>query len=180
MNKKVINLYGASGVGKSTTACALFAELKMRGLRAELVTEYVKTWAWEGRKPKPFDQLYFFGKQARSEYILFDTPVEYIVTDSPIWLSAFYEGLYNPTDPLITPSVKNYVKYVEKLGVKSYNFFLQRNKPFDPAGRYESAEQSDKNHASLRDFLVQNDVFFYELNVPDRDRANVICQHIGL
>lgn len=43
-NKKtvVISLIGGSGVGKSTTAAAVFAEMKNQKMDAELVREYVK------------------------------------------------------------------------------------------------------------------------------------------
>lgn len=38
----VINLFGAPGAGKSTGAAIVFAELKKRGVNAELVTEFTK------------------------------------------------------------------------------------------------------------------------------------------
>jgi len=34
----VVNLYGGPGTGKSTTAAATFAELKMAGINCELVS----------------------------------------------------------------------------------------------------------------------------------------------
>ena len=44
MDKKiiVINLLGSPGAGKSTTAARLFYELKMKGVKCELITEYAK------------------------------------------------------------------------------------------------------------------------------------------
>jgi len=47
---RVINLLGGPGVGKSTAAAKLFAKYKDEGKSVELVREYVKDWAWEGRK----------------------------------------------------------------------------------------------------------------------------------
>lgn len=44
----VINLFGAPGAGKSTGAAIVFAELKKRGVNAELVTEFAKDKTWEG------------------------------------------------------------------------------------------------------------------------------------
>jgi adenylylsulfate kinase-like enzyme len=38
----VINLFGGPGTGKSTLAAALFTDLKMKGINAELVTEFAK------------------------------------------------------------------------------------------------------------------------------------------
>jgi len=51
MKKTVlINFYAGPGAGKSTTSAKIFAALKDRGECAELIQEYVKTWAWEGKK----------------------------------------------------------------------------------------------------------------------------------
>jgi adenylate kinase family enzyme len=36
---KYINIFGGPGAGKSTTAAALFAEMKRRGMNVELATE---------------------------------------------------------------------------------------------------------------------------------------------
>ena len=58
----VINLFGAPGSGKSVNASKIYAALKETGLDAELVTEYVKQWAWEGREHTSLDQFYFFCK----------------------------------------------------------------------------------------------------------------------
>jgi ATP:corrinoid adenosyltransferase len=91
---KVINMFGGSGIGKSTTAAGLYHQMKLQGLNVELVREYVKGWAWAGTKVNTYDQVYIFGKQARSEYMLYGK-VDYIVTDSPILLSPIYDRYYN-------------------------------------------------------------------------------------
>lgn len=38
----LINLFGAPGTGKSTGAAYIFSQLKMKGINAELVTEFAK------------------------------------------------------------------------------------------------------------------------------------------
>lgn len=38
----VINLFGQPGAGKSTGAAYIFSQLKLRGINAELVTEFAK------------------------------------------------------------------------------------------------------------------------------------------
>src|SRR5512133_3821784 len=95
MKTLVVNLWGGPGTGKSTTAAFLFALLKQKGYNAELVREYVKEWAWEKRQPGPLDQFYFFGKQSRRESLLYGK-VDFIVTDCPVMLSAFYAYKFSP------------------------------------------------------------------------------------
>ena len=175
MYTKVINLFGASGVGKSTTAAATFAKFKLQGFHAELVSEYVKTWAWMSIKPGKFDQVYLFGKQARRESILYDK-VDYIITDSPLWLSAFYEQRYIGRE-IISPAVHNFMEYAKEHGVMHYNFWLHRNKPYDSRGRFESEEESNENHQLLRKFLDKHSVHLENVDVEDRDRANFIYNY---
>ena len=46
----VVNLFGTPGAGKSTGAAYIFSNLKMRGINAELVTEFAKDMVWEDNK----------------------------------------------------------------------------------------------------------------------------------
>ena len=44
-----VNFYGGPGVGKSTLAARVYAELNSAGaVSTELVREFIKTWAYEG------------------------------------------------------------------------------------------------------------------------------------
>ena len=175
---KVINLYGASGVGKSTTAAALFAEMKMRNLSCELVTEFVKSWAYEKRPVGKFDEVYLFGKQARRESILYEK-VDYIITDSPLWLYPFYEMRYIGKD-IIGTSVKNYLEYVKEHNIQHINFFLERYKIYNPNGRYETEEESKENHELMRKFLTDNNVDFTTITAMDRERVDFILNYLGI
>ena len=85
----IINLYCGPGGGKSTTSAFLFYLLKSSGLNAEMVREYVKEWAWEGRVPSAFDQIYLLGKQVRKESMLLGK-VDYVVTDCPVLIGSLY------------------------------------------------------------------------------------------
>ena len=60
---KIINLIGAPGSGKSTTAAGIFYNLKMKGIKCELLTEYAKDRVWEENFMALNDQLYIFAKQ---------------------------------------------------------------------------------------------------------------------
>ena len=79
---KVINLFGGSGIGKSTLAAKLFSTLKEKGLECELVTEFAKDLVWEERKQALSCQPYVFGEQLRRQCIVGDK-VDYIITHSP-------------------------------------------------------------------------------------------------
>ena len=43
----VINLFAGPGVGKSTTAARVFAELKLKGVNCEMALEFAKDKVWE-------------------------------------------------------------------------------------------------------------------------------------
>jgi len=139
----VINLYGGPGTGKSTTAAHLFALLKSRGVNAELVQEYVKQWAWESRKPVNYDQFYFFGKQSRKEYSLFGA-VDVIITDAPVCLGAYYTELFGTSEQadLFKKMAKVYYDMVSNDGHQYLHIWLNRVKPYNPSGRFQTAEQA--------------------------------------
>ena len=85
----VINLFGQPGAGKSTGAAYIFSQLKLRGINAELVTEFAKDKVYEETKEVFNNQIYIFGKQYfRMSRIA--KKVDVIITDSPLLLSSFY------------------------------------------------------------------------------------------
>src|SRR4051812_8750331 len=89
----VVNLFGGPGVGKSTLAAEIFVTLKKRGIEVELIQEYVKAWAWDGKPVGTFDQLYILAKQLKLETRLYGK-VDVVVTDSPLLFSPIYERFY--------------------------------------------------------------------------------------
>jgi nicotinamide riboside kinase len=150
----IISLYGGPGTGKSTSSAYLFYKLKSMGLSTELVREYVKNWAWEGRHIEKYDQMYFMGKQIRAESLLFGK-VDYVVTDSPVMLGAYYAELY--TTPVIAAGVLSGVQafYKQALddGHKHLHVFLERTKPYVQAGRYETAKQAKDVDSGVKNML---------------------------
>lgn len=101
MDKKVcsINLFGAPGAGKSTLAAIVFAKLKMMGINCELVTEFAKDKVWEKNNEALSNQIYIFAKQ----YYRMSRcagQVDVIVTDSPLFLSPFYNKDPEIDEPL--------------------------------------------------------------------------------
>ena len=59
----VIDLYGSPSSGKSTCAAYVFANLKMRGVKCELVTEVAKDLVWDENAKALWNQAYVFGNQ---------------------------------------------------------------------------------------------------------------------
>jgi hypothetical protein len=137
-----INLYGGPGSGKSTTAAWLFSELKLHGFSVELVNEFCKSWAYQGRKIKRFDQIYLFGKQHQAEYKCLTNGVKHIVTDSPLILPCIYGEKYCGKE--ISVPLEMLVKEYDK-EFPCYNIFLDRGeKKYIQEGRYESLEQAQE------------------------------------
>ena len=172
MSTQVINILGGSGLGKSTLAAGLFYEMKSQGMSVELVTEYVKQWAWKGHKVSPLDQPLIFGHQSNLEASLYGK-VDYIITDSPLLISSVYEKFYNG-ESIVEEAVHKFMRRAEAQGVVYHNFLLTRNKAFDPRGRYETEEQAkqvDKLiESSLQDYML--------LNCSDRDRVTQILKFL--
>lgn len=158
----VINLFGSSGSGKSTTALGLAYQLKMQGYKVELVTEWIKEKIFSEDFSVMKDQLYIFAKQRRKQFILQDKGLDFIITDSPLVLSSFYGRKYNTIDSLIESVIFNEFSKFNNL-----NFFLKRTHPFDPVGRMETEEQSDEDSKIMSDFL-RTHVDFETIDQPEK------------
>lgn len=87
----VVSLYAGPGAGKSTLAAYTFSKLKMLGVNCELVTEFAKDKVWEKNNTALDNQIYIFAKQQYRIARCADK-VDVIVTDSPLFLSAFYNS----------------------------------------------------------------------------------------
>ena len=67
---QIINLFGASGSGKSTTAMGLTYFLRLGGHKVEYVNEYAKDLVYEESTHKLKHQLYVFAKQLKKQDVL--------------------------------------------------------------------------------------------------------------
>ena len=147
----LVNLFGAPGAGKSTGAAYIFSQLKMRGINAELVTEFAKDKVWEGSKAVFENQAYIFGKQYFRISRCADQ-VDVIVTDSPLLLSILYnndEDLGGTFDAVVRKVAKKY---------NSKNYYLKRVKDYNPAGRFQTEEESDEIATELKRLLDREGV----------------------
>lgn len=155
MKTTVINIYGAPGSGKSTLAAELYAFMKQNGYSVELVREEIKDWAWQGKKPTVFEQIYITNKQMLAETNLYGK-VEYLITDSPIYLGDFYNQYYHNCSALKGLEQAK-IDQGFKLGVLSKNI-IDLYTPIDDSiykteGRYSSLEEAKQLDKELLRYL---------------------------
>jgi len=175
---KVINIIAGSGCGKTTTAAGLFYEMKKLGLSVELVQEFVKTWAWQGKEIVREDQPTILDEQHNRETMLYNK-VDFIITDSPIILSPVYEK-FNYDSELTKDSALVLLEGARAQGVEHIFFLLNRTKPFDPRGRYETAEEASKIDVDIKGFMCDNGIEFYEVSkIEQDDKVNEILEEIN-
>jgi len=160
MKTTIINLYGGPSAGKSTSAAYLYYLLKCQGENAELVREYVKNWAWDNRPFNMYDELYFLGKQTRHESMLFGK-VKYIVTDAPVYMTAYYAKLYCSANFAsgVEKAATSFYQQAQDDGHQHIHIYLMRDRPYKAEGRYQTEEQAIKVDAGVAEMLTQ-------LNVP--------------
>lgn len=172
---KVVNLYSGPGVGKSTTAAAVFAELKYCGVNCEYVQEPAKWASWERRGEKYFkDQVYLFAEQNWKFGILKDE-VDIIVTDSPLFLGDVYKQI-----DFAFPSLRSMMVEAWKL-YDNLDVFLVRdlNRGYNTAGRsQDEAAAIEKDHQvkTLLDTVLPH----YKTLEFSRDTPNQIIEEMIL
>ena len=172
----VVNLFGAPGAGKSTGAAYVFSQLKMRGINAELVTEFAKDKVWEENDEVFKNQEYIFGKQSfRLSRI--NEKVDVAVTDSPLLLSAFYNN-----DVMLDEDFNNVVYYVF-VSYDNINFFVNRCKPYNETGRVHSEIVSNEITSQLKNMLDCEYIAYKEVegNIQGYERiVNDICDRLNV
>lgn len=149
----VVNLFGAPGSGKSTGAAYIFSKLKMAGVRAELVTEFVKDKVWENSSEPINNQAYIFGEQS-FRMSRCDGKVDVIVTDSPLPLSIVYNN-----DGRLTENFNQSVMDVFK-SYNNINFMIQGVKPYDPVGRIHTQKQAEAIGRKIVGTLAQRNIYY--------------------
>lgn len=136
-----INLYGGPGVGKSTLAARIYAQLQQDGFTSvELVREFVKPWAYEKRRLTVCDQVFAFANQLWNEERMLQAGVKVVITDSPILLQCFYTEMLN----LSVGWGLEHVAYECTKFCPTLDFLVRRYVPYTPEGRYQTVEEVDK------------------------------------
>ena len=149
----VINLFGGPGSGKSTTASGLFNKLKKRGVNCEYVQEYAKDLVW-GENLKTLDnQIHIYGEQHNRIFRL-KGKVDIIITDSPPVMGMVYCD-WSKTSPILKQLA---CAEHHRDDVNTLNFFIIRDKPYNPKGRTQTDDEAkivdDKVRGLLSDFKI--------------------------
>jgi len=151
MKTLVVNLYGSPCAGKSTMAGALYTELKQMGKSVELVREFATEWAWQGKEIGMYDHIYIAGTQIQRETSLYGA-VDYLITDSPIPLAAFYDNLKFKHN-LITDMVTKFLTSRQQV-VETLDFWLPlKEDRITSKARYHDLKEIRKINVDLEAFL---------------------------
>lgn len=172
-----ISIFGGPGCGKSVTAAKIFVELKVLHYDIELVHEFIKTWAYENKVPKSFDQHYIFGKQMHAEDVLLSNGVKHIVTDSPLMMQLCYVERSGKNFSHMLSAAKEFEdKY------PSLNIFLERKDlKYQEKGRWESETQAKEMDDRILNFLNRNDISFSKvLTCSFANLMQLICHELSL
>lgn len=179
MNTKttIINVYGGPGAGKSTSAAYLYYLLKIGKANVELVREYVKDWAWEGRAFGAYDEIYFLGKQVRHESMLFGK-VDWIVTDAPVYMTAYYASIYcSPTLARgVMAEAQAFYQQVSEDKHQHIHIMLNRTRPYVQEGRYQNESQAHAVDDGVGDMLERNGVQVIRCDSNEDSLKNVLEQ----
>jgi len=149
---KVINFSGGPAAGKTTMAAELFGHMKRNRLNVEYVSEFAKDLVWRSSNSLE-DQVYVFGQQHHRLYMLLNR-VDWIITDSPLFLSAFYVsgamGKFGHKLDEWKDEFSNVVFHTFNL-YENLNFFVDRvGRKFIQAGRNEDEETSKSYDVKIR------------------------------
>ena len=165
----IVNLYGAPGAGKSTGSAYIFGQLKMNNISVELVREFVKDKIYEKSEGVFNDQVYILGKQHFRQTNVKGN-VDVIITDCPLIIQAYY------TDKYKFP----YADELRQLVLKLYslenniNYFVNRDKPYNPDGRFQTEADSDSISGNLKEYLDNLGIEYKEINGNITDYDSVV------
>jgi hypothetical protein len=147
----LINLYAGPGAGKSTIAAGTFHALKLRGVNAELVQEYAKDIVWTDTQALLDFPIHVFAEQHQRIARLWGK-VDIIVTDSPLPLAVYYALLRHPG--LYSDHFAQLVAFEHARFTPALNFWILRDKPYEPKGRLQTEEEALAIDGHLRGWLA--------------------------
>lgn len=159
----MINLFGAPGCGKSTTALGLTYLLKMMGLNAEYVGEYAKDLVYQNHKIELTDQFNIFSQQNNRLKVL--ESVDWVVTDSPLVFSAMYPNQHYPITQWESAEQEAFEQVVVS-HFKRYpglNVFINRAHKYIPHGRTQTEQEANVLGDQIKAFLHKHNIEYIEV-----------------
>lgn len=155
-----INLWSGPGVGKSTTAATLFAELKKRRISCELVREFAKDLVWENRIGH-FEQFWITAEQHRRQSIL-QGQAQVVITDSAIPMGIFHAPLAYQQE------LKNLIfKMISNWNSIDVLLYRDMTEWYEQNGRVENLSASLKKHESVSNLIKEFNESFISCHVND-------------
>jgi hypothetical protein len=151
----------------------IFAELKMRHISTEYTPEYAKQLVWQ-EKFEDLNNQYHVSLTQYKMLKCIDGKVDYIITDSPLFLGLFYNRDFeNNTSDII----KTECMILDKL--KEFNnkyIFLERNEtyPFETQGRVHNEQESKRIDAELKKLLEKHNIKFKVFKSSKDSISNII------
>lgn len=159
---KVINLFGAPGVGKTTVRSGLFWQMKSAGLHVEEISEYAKYLLQIGQGWQlEHDQLTLLSRQHHRQLVLRRAGLDFAVTDSPLLLCPFYAkaGYYPAFEALTLQAHRAF---------DNANFFLtpsQVGPDYDPRFREPDGRRAQNLSRELQAYLTRLGVSYQPVEV---------------
>lgn len=163
---QVINFTGEPSSGKSTAANALYAHMKQQGYNVELITEHSKLLAYQGNHIQNQDQMFVFAQQQHLMFILANqmnpntAPLDYIITDSPLYLSIVYGEMHLENQKLKNAPIQLPDSFFQMVSetYQSYdnvNILMKRNHDFaSKQGRFHDEEVSQQIRNRIQNYLT--------------------------
>lgn len=168
---KVVNLFGAPGVGKTGVRSELVGLMKARGLHVEEVKEHAKYLLslgldWMLKE----DQLTVLAQQNHWQLVAKRAGFDWVVTDSPLLLCPFYAG-------------QAYLPSFESLALEAHriysnkNFFLmpQEGAPYDNRLREPDPKKARAKSLEMQDYLHRLKVPFQLLEVNHETAKKILA-----
>lgn len=97
--------------------------------------------------------------------------VDVIITDSPLFLSPFYNKDLEIDEPL-----KQLVHVISER-YDNLNYFIKRVKKYNPVGRLQNEAESDQYGVRIKEMLRSYGVGFKEID-GDLMSADIVVQHV--
>lgn len=151
----LVSFYGGPGSGKSTASLSLTSKMKNAALRAEFVSEFAKTLAWNKGDLLAKDFMFpvLFGRQIERIFLP-SSECDFIITDSPPWLGAAYAEMYGKNKE----TSKLFASYARGMHATGYDGLFsgvvdieldRKNREYINCGRSQTREEACVIDASL-------------------------------